>query len=86
LEQLAAIAAKRGDGHRAARLGSAAHVIAQRIGYDLRTSDHPDLPNIVKTLLGEAFEQEWDAGKALTPEEAVVEALKEATAGARRSP
>jgi predicted ATPase/class 3 adenylate cyclase len=86
LEQLAAIAAKRGDGHRAARLGSAAHVIAQRIGYDLRTSDHPDLPNIVKTLLGDAFEQEWDAGKALTPEEAVVEALKEATAGARRSP
>jgi non-specific serine/threonine protein kinase len=86
LEQLAAIAAKRGDGHRAARLGGAAHAMAQRIGYDLRTSDHPELPNVVKAFLGDAFEAAWQAGQSLTPEEAMAEALNEAAAGAPRSP
>jgi hypothetical protein len=86
LEQLAAIAAEREEGHRAARLGGAAHVIAQQIGYDLRTSDHPELPSVIKALLGDAFEAAWQAGQSLTPEEAMAETLNEATAGARQSP
>jgi tetratricopeptide (TPR) repeat protein len=86
LEQLAAIAVQRGNGHRAARLGGAAHAIAQQIGYDQRTSDYSELPNLVQTLLGDAFTVEWQAGQSLTPEEAIAEALNEAAAGARWSP
>ncbi|MCC2626522.1 MAG: adenylate/guanylate cyclase protein [Thermomicrobiales bacterium] len=75
LMELASIAIQRGDGSRAARLGSAAFALGKTIGYDMRTSDHPDLDVTVKNLLGDAFAAAWQAGQTLTPEEAVAEAL-----------
>ena len=72
---LAWIAAQRGKGPRAARLGGAAAALGEMIGYDMRTSDHPDLDAVVKNLLGDAFAAAWQAGRSLTPEEAVTVAL-----------
>jgi tetratricopeptide (TPR) repeat protein len=80
LVQLAAIAVERGDGSRAARLGGAAFALGETIGLDIRTSDHPDLDAAVMNLLGEAFAPAWHAGRSLTPEEAVIDALNAAPA------
>jgi predicted ATPase/class 3 adenylate cyclase len=75
LVELAWIAAQRGEGQRAARLGGAAFALGETIGYNLRTTDHPDLDTVVQTLLGDAFAAAWHGGQALTPEEAIAEAL-----------
>jgi predicted ATPase/class 3 adenylate cyclase len=75
LSELAWLAVEHGDGQRAARLGGAASAIGEAIGYDVHAAVRPELIASVTHLLGDAFATAWEAGQALTPEEAVAEAL-----------
>jgi ATP/maltotriose-dependent transcriptional regulator MalT len=73
--EFAWIATQRGDGRRAARWGGSADRLAEMTGYDIQTSDHPDLPAATKRLLGDAFTDAWNAGRALPIDQIVAEIM-----------
>jgi predicted ATPase/class 3 adenylate cyclase len=79
LEGLAAVAVCGRQPGRAARLLGAATALRQAIGAPLPPVDRPDCEataQAARAALGEAaFAAAWAAGEALTPEEAVAEAL-----------
>lgn len=80
LECLAALAAKGGDVHSAARLFAAAQSVWQRIGaarfkvYD--PGYHAELAALRKALSNKDFDNTWAEGAALSTEEAIAYALR----------
>jgi non-specific serine/threonine protein kinase len=94
LEELATVAAGRADPARAARLLGAAEALREVIGAPLPPVDRPGHEAIVaaaRAALGAAaFAAAWAAGRALTIDQAVGEALDEVSAvgpaGARATP
>ena len=79
LEGLATVAAGTGQPERAARLLGAAEALREAIGAPLPPVDRPDHDDddsATRAALGEAaFAAAWAAGRALTVEQAVAEAL-----------
>lgn len=81
---LGVVAAERGSAEQAARLFGAATVLGEAAGYVLHPPIqlwHDETLTAVRATLGEArFVAAWDAGRALSLEQAVAEALVVATA------
>jgi len=79
LEGLAKVSAARGDPRRAAELFGAAEALRDQFGFPLPPDEHADYDRVVgsvRATLGEAgFETAWAAGSALSPEQALDEAL-----------
>ncbi len=93
LEGLAAVDAVLGSSERAARLAAAASSLRETIGVPIPPAEREAAEGTVVSIrraLGEdAFTSAWAAGRALTTEQAVVEALAEpavSAASPRRSP
>lgn len=81
---LAGVAIVRGQTDRAARVLAAAEALREVHRLPLPPSDRVDFDLAVAEARGrlgeEAFAAAWDRGRALTPDEAIVEAMTEATA------
>jgi len=79
LAGLAGVAGARGQPQRAARLFGTVAALLETIGADLEPADRVDYHrNVVSAramLNAEAFAAAWAAGRALTLEQAVIEAL-----------
>jgi predicted ATPase/DNA-binding SARP family transcriptional activator len=84
LEGLAKISASRGDSGRAAELFGAAEALRDQFGFPLPPDERADYDRVVAAIrarLGEgAFETAWATGRALSPEQALDEALVPDTA------
>jgi tetratricopeptide (TPR) repeat protein len=84
LEKIAGLAVARGRGRRAARLLGAADALRESVGEPLPPADRADyyerqLLTVRSQLSEEVFAAAWEQGRALTPEQAIAEALEEAT-------
>jgi predicted ATPase/DNA-binding CsgD family transcriptional regulator len=81
LEGLAAVATGSGQAERVARLAAAAGALREAIGVPLPPVERDAVARTIESArraLGEgAFASTWAAGRALTPEQAVAEALAE---------
>jgi hypothetical protein len=82
LEQLASTVGVAGQGERAARLLGAAAALREALGAPQPAQDRADMEQAVAAVRGALGEKTWvaafEAGQALTLEEAIAEALSEA--------
>ena len=89
LEGMAGVAQRQSQPSRTARLGGAAAALRESIGCPLSPAEQEEMDKQIaagRTALGEeAFAAAWDAGRAMTPEQAVEYALAGANGDAEPS-